>query len=258
MDRLFARAEQEAAAFASGGADGLLIENTLDRPWPAGRLDVTAIPALTLLADRVMAQTGLPVGISVLANDPETALSIAASTDAAFIRVPLLMGAMLTDSGFIEGGIGRLKDLQNRLKARRMVKIFADVSARHMIPGGRETSMLEHLARLGREIESVGMANALLVSDDELSADELREFVAGSGLPVMVFSSREADVEACFGSTDGVILGDYVRKEAGFSLDGNYPATVDMAAIEDVVSRLGAIKDVRQLDPDYFLDRMNS
>jgi uncharacterized protein len=258
LQRLISRVEQEAAAFTSGGVDGILVENTFDHPWPVGRMDAMGIPVLTMLADRIKTQTGLPIGISVLANDPETALAVAVTVGAAFVRVPLLTGAKLTEGGFIEGRIRQVQAMRNAWDRTQGVKLFVDVSLQHISVGGRNMSGVEHLVRLRQEVEASGLADAILVSDEDLGPEELQDFVQSCGLPVIVFSSRGADAEAYFKYSGGLVLGEYVRKDAGFSTDGSFPPTVDMARIEETVSRLGSIKDVRQLEPDYFLDRMNS
>src|SRR5262249_11393477 len=69
-EALAMRAEQEATALATAGVSGLIIENTHDVPHPQHRMDVAGAIAMALLLNRVKQFTGLPIGISVLFNDP--------------------------------------------------------------------------------------------------------------------------------------------------------------------------------------------
>src|SRR6476659_584365 len=68
-DVLTARAEQEATALATGGVDGLIIENFHDTPYTTGRMDTAGSIAMAMLTRRIKQFTSLPIGISVLQND---------------------------------------------------------------------------------------------------------------------------------------------------------------------------------------------
>src|ERR1700722_4239337 len=97
------RAEQEAVALATGGVHGIIIENFFDAPFTKHRLDAATISAFTIAVKRVMSLCHLPIGINCLRNDGLSAMAIAATTGAQFIRVNVFTGAMLTDQGIIEG-----------------------------------------------------------------------------------------------------------------------------------------------------------
>src|SRR3990167_8751883 len=103
MEPVLQRAEQEAAALATGGAHAIVLENFFDAPFTKSRVDAATACALALAAKRVMAITDLPIGINVLRNDALTAIAIATTVNAQFIRVNVYTGAMLTDQGIIEG-----------------------------------------------------------------------------------------------------------------------------------------------------------
>jgi len=126
------RAEQEATALASGGVNGIIVENYFDAPFTSGRVDSSVVSAMSLIVQRIMQMVAVPVGINVLRNDARSALAIAACVGAKFIRVNVLTGVMATDQGIIEG------DAYNLLRYRRElgcdVKIFADVLVKHAHP----------------------------------------------------------------------------------------------------------------------------
>src|SRR5271154_5146961 len=74
---IYERAEQEAIALATGGIDGIIVENFFDAPFTKGRLDAVTISTFTLAVNRIMALTNKPIGINCLRNDGLSSLAIA-------------------------------------------------------------------------------------------------------------------------------------------------------------------------------------
>jgi uncharacterized protein len=126
------RAEQEAVALASGGVDGIIIENFFDAPFPKDNVDPAVVSAMSLVVQRVQQMVTLPIGLNVLRNDAHSALAIATCTQSQFIRVNVLTGVMATDQGLIEGRAHEL--LRYRRELGSNVKIFADVLVKHARP----------------------------------------------------------------------------------------------------------------------------
>ncbi|MBF2026946.1 MAG: BtpA/SgcQ family protein [Oscillatoriales cyanobacterium C42_A2020_001] len=126
------RAEQEAVALASGGVDGIIVENFFDAPFTKDHVDPVVVSAMSLVVQRLMSMVTLPIGINVLRNDAHSALAIATCTHAQFIRVNVLTGVMATDQGLIEGRAHEL--LRYRRELGSDVKIFADVLVKHARP----------------------------------------------------------------------------------------------------------------------------
>jgi membrane complex biogenesis BtpA family protein len=62
------RAEQEAAALASGGVDGLIVENFFDAPFTKNQVDPVVVSAMTIVVQRIQNLVTLPVGLNVLRN----------------------------------------------------------------------------------------------------------------------------------------------------------------------------------------------
>ena len=97
------RAKRDADTYAIGGVDALIVENFGDVPFTKRSVSAYTVAAMTLATDLVRAETGLPVGVNVLRNDVESAVSIAAATGAVFVRANVYVGAAVTDQGLIEG-----------------------------------------------------------------------------------------------------------------------------------------------------------
>lgn len=134
LEPIFIRAEQEAAALATGGVHGIILENFFDAPFTKSRVDTATACALALAVKRVMSVCELPIGINVLRNDGLTALAVAATVGARFIRVNVYTGAMLTDQGIIEGQAHELLRYRRELSAAGSIKILADVMVKHADP----------------------------------------------------------------------------------------------------------------------------
>ncbi|ADI62986.1 photosystem I biogenesis protein BtpA [Trichormus azollae] len=126
------RAEQEATALASGGVDGLIVENFFDAPFTKNQVDPAVVSAMTVVVQRIQNLVTLPVGLNVLRNDGKSAMAIASCVRAQFIRVNILTGVMATDQGLIEGEAHQL--LRYRRELGSDVKILADVLVKHARP----------------------------------------------------------------------------------------------------------------------------
>jgi uncharacterized protein len=151
------RAEQEAVALASGGVDGIIVENFFDAPFPKSHVDPAVVSAMTTVILRLMQLISLPIGINVLRNDSLSAMAIASCTGAAFIRVNVLCGVMATDQGLIEGCAHEL--LRYRRELGSEVQIMADVLVKHARPLSSA-----HLTTAVRETIDRGLADAVILS----------------------------------------------------------------------------------------------
>lgn len=129
------RALADAAALAEGGAHAAIIENFGDAPFPAGPVEPHVVAfAATLAAEIAARHPRLLLGINLLRNDARSAVGVAAATGAAFVRVNVHVGAMVTDQGLLQG------DAHHTLRYRRElgvpVGIVADVLVKHAVPLG--------------------------------------------------------------------------------------------------------------------------
>src|SRR5215204_4091967 len=123
------RAKRDADTYAIGGVDALIVENFGDVPFTRDRVNAYTVAAMTLACDLVRAETGLSVGVNVLRNDVESAVSIAAATGATFVRANVYVGAAVTDQGLIEGQADGVQGLIKQLGAS--VAVWADVDVKH-------------------------------------------------------------------------------------------------------------------------------
>lgn len=205
------RAEQEAAALAAGGVDGILIENFFDAPFVKDQVDPAVVSVMSLVTQRVMNLVTLPIGINVLRNDARSALAIASCVGAQFIRVNVLTGAMVTDQGLIEGQAHYL--LRYRRELGSDVKILADVLVKHARPLGSP-----NLTTAVQETVERGLADGIILSgwatgdpptleDLELALD------AANGTPVFIGSGATwENIPTLIQAADGVIVSSSLKR----------------------------------------------
>ncbi|SIR86764.1 BtpA/SgcQ family protein [Natronorubrum thiooxidans] len=213
-DAVRTRALEDARRLEAGGVDGIVLENFGDAPFYPEAVPNHVVADMTALASALQRTVDIPLGINVLRNDADAALSIAAATDADFIRVNVHVGTAATDQGILEGQAHETLRLRDRLEAD--VAILADVHVKHATPvgeGNLEQAALETVER--------GMADGVIVSgpgtgvetalkDVERVADVLADQAATrERTPVFVGSGVTSEtVSDCLEvGADGVIVG---------------------------------------------------
>jgi hypothetical protein len=205
------RAEQEAAALAAGGVDGLIVENFFDAPFAKDQVDPAVVSAMSLIVQRLMNLVPLPIGINVLRNDAKSAMAIATCTGAKFIRVNVLTGVMATDQGLIEGQAHQL--LRYRRELGSEVKILADVLVKHARPLGSPnltTAVCETIER--------GLADAIILSGWATGSPPSYEDLelamnAAKGVPVFIGSGASwENIPQLIQSADGVIVASSLKR----------------------------------------------
>jgi uncharacterized protein len=222
---------RDAAALADGGVDALLLENFGDTPFFPGAVPPETVAAMARAAAEVRRVTDLPLGINVLRNDARAALGLAAAADAAFIRVNVHTGAMLTDQGWLTGRAH--ETLRARAVLAAHVAILADIMVKHAAaPPGLA---IEDAAR---DCWDRGGADALIVSGaatGSATRPERLEAVRSAvpDAPLFVGSGlNELNAAELLGLADGAIVGSAFQHggRAGAGVDANRVRAVLRAA----------------------------
>ena len=215
IEPICARAEQEAVALATGGVNGIIIENFFDAPFTKGRIDAAAVSAFTLAVKRVMSLCKLPIGINCLRNDGFSALAIAATVGAQFIRVNVFSGAMLTDQGIIEGQARELLLYRRSLLSQQNIKIFADIMVKHATPLG----VGNDISLIAQDTYHRSLADAVIVSGSATGlAPKLMDIEAVKqavpSCPLLIGSGCTADnVQNFLSTADGIIVASSLKRQ---------------------------------------------
>ncbi|HSO31579.1 MAG TPA: BtpA/SgcQ family protein, partial [Labilithrix sp.] len=127
-------AADDARALAAAGYDAIIVENFGDTPFFAARVPAVTVAAVTACAVAVRAAApAVALGINILRNDAESALSVAVCTGASFVRINVHTGARVTDQGLVQGEAATTLRLRRALGAEG-VAIWADVDVKHSAP----------------------------------------------------------------------------------------------------------------------------
>jgi membrane complex biogenesis BtpA family protein len=205
------RAEQEATALASGGVDGIIVENFFDAPFTKNQVDPAVVSAMTVVVQRIQNLVTLPIGLNVLRNDGKSAMAIASCVGAQFIRVNVLTGVMATDQGLIEGEAYQL--LRYRRELGCDVKIFADVLVKHARPLSSP-----NLTVAVKDTIERGLADAVILSGWATGSPPNQEDLelacgAANGTPVFIGSGANwENVGTLMQAADGVIVSSSLKR----------------------------------------------
>jgi membrane complex biogenesis BtpA family protein len=211
------RAEQEAAALAAGGVNGIIVENFFDAPFTKDLVDPATVSAMTLIVQRLMNLVTLPIGINMLRNDARSGMAIATCVNAQFIRVNVLTGVMATDQGLIEGQAHQL--LRYRRELGSEVKIFADVLVKHARPLGSP-----NLTTAVQETIERGLADAVILSGWSTGSPPSLEDLelasaAAKGTPVFIGSGANwENIATLLSAADGVIVSSSLKRQGRIDL----------------------------------------
>jgi membrane complex biogenesis BtpA family protein len=217
-----------AKALVDASYDAIILENFGDTPFFAGKVPPITIAAMTAcgiaVRDVVSAPSTTTIGINVLRNDAEAALSIAHATGARFIRVNVHTGARVTDQGIIQGDAAATLRLRRSLGADE-IAIWADVDVKHSAPVGPRRPIAQEV----EDVTKRAMAEVVLVTGEgtgkSVDVEKLIAVKAAAGHhPVLVASGATIDtLVALAPHANGVIVGSAIRRDgiAGRPVDAD-------------------------------------
>lgn len=121
--------KRDLKAFEEGGVDAVILENNYDIPHKE-KVDSDVSNCIAAAAKELKEMTKLPIGLSILWNDFESALSIAKSLDLQFIRIPVFIDDVETDYGRIIGNPNGVANTRKKLGAEN-IAILTDIHVKH-------------------------------------------------------------------------------------------------------------------------------
>ena len=211
MRQVYDTALAEAAIFQRYPIDGLIVENYRDAPFYPHQLPPETVAALAAVTREVVRVARLPVGVNALRHDAQAAMAIATASQAAFIRVNVHMGAVISDQGIMQGMSH--ETLRLRAALRSAVLIFADVGVKHATPLGDRGLELET-----RDLSERGLVDAIIVSGvwtgAETSPDDIVLVRQHTALPVLLGSGATPEnLSRVYDKVDGLIVGSTFKQD---------------------------------------------
>ena len=237
MEPIIEKALDDARALVAGGVNGLIVENMWDLPYFVGsEVPPEEMTAHAVAARKVVEAVDVPVGVNVVHNGGVVTLAIAVAAGARFIRVCLLTGARVWDTGELDHGCAaRLIRKRKELGAEH-IKILADVDKKHSVafPG---IDLATHI-----EWTEFYLADALIISGKMTGSapdlDKVKQAKQLADRPILLGSGATEDRIVDFLKyADGAIVGTY------FKVDGIAENPVDVNRVRkfmDVVNKARA------------------
>jgi membrane complex biogenesis BtpA family protein len=236
MGTIMDHALRDADALLDGGVNGLIVENMWDLPYHVGTdVPLESVTAQAVAARAVVEMADVPVGINVVHNGGLVELAIAVAAGAAFMRVCILTGARLWDTGELDHGCGAELLRKRKNLGAEHIKLFADVDKKHSVPFPG-LDLETHI-----EWTEFYRADALIVSGrmtgNAPSVDKVRRAKELATRPILMGSGTSAEnIQDFLQFADGAIVGSSLK------VDGIAENPVD---VERVRSYMAAVRQVR-------------
>ena len=237
MRTIIEQALTDAEALLQGGVDGLVVENMWDLPYRVGTyVQPEAMTAQAVAAAEVVKNSKVPVGINVIHNGGVGCLAIALAAGARFIRVCILTGARLWDTGELDHGCAaELLRKRKELHADE-IHIFADVDKKHSVPFPG-IDLRTHI----QWTEFYG-ADALIVSGrftgDAPDVEKVREARQWATRPILIGSGASVENVAAFLEfANGIIVGSSLKK------DGKMENPVDVNRVRALMDQVRPLRE---------------
>jgi uncharacterized protein len=214
-DSIYERALSDARSYQAAGFDGLIVEKHGDIPFAKPEnIGPETAAHMAVAADRIRRETGLPIGVNVLANAALHALAVASAGGARFVRVNQWANAYVANEGLIEGAAAQASRYRRQLEAQD-VRIFADVHVKH---GAHAIVQDRPIAELVRDVEFFN-ADVVIATGQRTGhaadLDYLRTIRAAASLPTLVGSGATPDnVGDILSIVDGVIVASALKVDA--------------------------------------------
>jgi uncharacterized protein len=227
IERLIDQTVADARVYRDAGFTALALENMHDRPYLKGGVGPEITAAMTAVAREVKRETGLVLGIQVLAAANREALAVALACGADFVRTEGFVFAHVADEGIIESCAGDLLRYRRTIGAERVL-VFADIKKKHSSHAITSDVSLVETARAAELFLADGVIVTGAASGEEASPDDVRNAAGAVRLPVLVGSGITVRNLARFGDAHGFIVGSSLKQ------GGVWSNPLDRTAVESL------------------------
>ena len=210
VERLIEQVLTEARIYREAGFTALALENMHDRPYLKGGVGPEITAAMTTLAREVKRETGLVLGVQVLAGANREALAIAHASGADFVRVEGFVYAHVADEGVVESCAGELLRYRRAIGAERVL-VLADVKKKHAAHAMTSDVSLVETAKAAEFFLADGVIVTGATTGEPASPDEVRDVALAASVPVLVGSGITPANLAQFSTAHGFIVGSSVK-----------------------------------------------
>lgn len=216
VDALIRRTVDEALVYRAAGFSAVIIENMHDRPYLNGRVGPEITSVMTAVGCEVKRQTGLVLGVQVLAGANREALAVAHACGGDFVRVEGFVFAHVADEGLIESCAGDLLRYRRAIGAERVL-VFADIKKKHSAHAITADVALGETARAADFFLADGVIVTGVATGVEASAEDVIEVAGAVGIPVLVGSGVTPANITRYAAAHGYIVGSAMKQGGRWS-----------------------------------------
>lgn len=226
-------------ALEKGGADAVIFENNYDLPHKI-KISRVAFAEMLEVGKRLREKTSLPIGVSVLWNDFESAFSLAKSLKLQFIRVPVFVDDVKTAYGKVTAAARKVRSFRKKIRAQN-VMVLADIHVKHA-----EILSKHSIEESAQKAIKKG-ADAIIITGkwtgqapDTKDLENVRKTV--KDFPILIGSGADAtNVRDLFQYANGAIVSTSLKKGRGDSQLTNikdYDQRIDVSKVRQFKNSL--------------------
>lgn len=230
------RAVHDARCLIEAGFESLIVENMHDRPYLRGKVGPEIVAAMTRVTLAVRELTNLPLGVQVLAGANESALAVAHTSGADFVRVEGFAFASVADEGlFDEASAGPLLRYRKAIGADG-IAVLADIKKKHSAHALTADVPLDETARAAYFCGADGVIVTGIATGSPAAREDVAAVRAAVGdAPIFVGSGvTPANAASFVPLANGLIIGSSVK--TGGDWRGAVDGTRAAAMVEAVLA----------------------
>lgn len=214
-------AVDEAGLYKEAGFDGVMIENTHDRPYMKGSVGPEITASMAVIGAEVRRATALPLGVQVLAGANPAALAVALASGASFVRVEGFVFAHVADEGLIEASAGALLRYRRAIAADH-IRIFADVKKKHSAHAITADVDIVETAKAAEFFTVDGVIVTGVSTGSPAEPDEVNSVGREVSVATIVGSGITAENIVNYPGADAFIVGSSIKT------DGQWSSPIDL------------------------------
>ncbi len=213
---IVSRAVEDANLYRDAGFDGLLIENTHDRPYLRTDAGPEIVASMAVIGEAVRRATALPLGIQILAGANPQAIAVALACGASFVRVEGFVFAHVADEGLIESSAGAMLRYRRAIGASH-IRVFADVKKKHSAHAITADLDIVETAKAAEFFQVDGVIVSGTATGVPAAPDEVKAVGRAVSTATLVGSGITSDNLAHYRDADAFIVGSSIKVEGLWS-----------------------------------------
>ncbi len=208
----------EAKILVDSGFSAIIIENNYDIPHSEFICPESA-EMFSSLAKSLQEKINIPFGLDVLWNDYKTSLSICASTNASFFRVPAFVDSVLTTYGPMVARAKEVISLRKELNLEN-IAILADIQVKH----SEMVDKNKTLTQSATEAINYGADGIIVTGKWTGDAPKMDDLIETRGVdkdfPIIIGSgATKENLGSLLQYANGIIVGTALKEGEYFSKD---------------------------------------